>query len=670
MKWNFNKLNNDIADNLRLSLKLPSIISRLLAVRNFSDISCAKDFLNNPKKTYDPFLLKDMDIAAERINRAIKSKEKICVFGDYDADGITATYIVYSFLKDKKCDVIFMLPDRADEGYGMNETAVSYFREQGITLIITVDTGITAFNEALLCKEYGIDLVITDHHEARDSVPEAYAVVDPHRKECQYPFKELAGVGVAFKLICAISEEDEEVLLSRYADVIALGTVADLASVLDENRYFIKRGIEKLNSSPNKGIEALGEKCGVKVSDFTSANLAYIIAPRINAAGRVDSPVKALKLLLQNDNARLKELAVALCNDNDLRRDLENRIFENAVCVIEADDKIKKSAVLVVAGEGWHQGVIGIVASKLVDRYNKPCVLLTVDGNEAKGSARSIKGFNILDAVCSCSEILTKFGGHALAAGIQLDSKNIDLFRKLINDYSVCAETAFELSVDLPVTSEEISLDTAKSILQLEPFGTDNPAPVFAALNVKLISITAVGGGNHLRLTAQDKNSKFNLMYFSMSRDKFPFDEGDIIDIAFSMSVNEWLGREKVTASVKDIRYSLNNLNIIDNSLPKKEHFVAAYRYIARNDARTYNLFATANRINEENINCHNVTMTELKLKIVLEVFDDLGVINADFYEDNVSLKINKLKEKVHLESSKISQKYGLFEENAETVVS
>ncbi len=669
MKWNFSQFDLQSANNLSQSLKLPSLISKLLSARKINDIKTADAFLNNTPITYDPSLLKDMDIAVERIEKALSHNEKICIFGDYDADGITATYIVYSFLKSQSADVMYMLPDRADDGYGMNEATVKMLKEQGITLIITVDTGITAFNEAVLCREMGIDLVITDHHEIREAVPDALAVVDPHRSDCTYPFKELAGVGVAFKLICALSKESTEVLLSRYSDAVALGTVADLASVTDENRYFIKCGINKLNSSPNKGIKTLGEKCGINNGGFTSANLAYIIAPRINAAGRVDSPVKALKLILEEDEKRAEEFAQLLCNDNDLRRNLENKIFENAVNVIEQDLNIKNSRILVAAGEGWHQGVIGIVASKLVDRYNKPCVLLTVEGEEAKGSARSIKGFNILSAVTSCSHLLEKFGGHALAAGIQLHRNDIDRFRREINEYLDGESSSFELNIDLTLHSDEITLSAAKEVLMLEPFGTENPAPIFACLNAKLTAITPVGGGNHLRINAQDAKGKLSLMYFGMSKDKFPFDEGDMIDVAFGMSVNEWLGREKVTASVKDIIYCQKEA-LQDTSLPKKEHFVAAYRYIARNEARTYNLFATAKRINDENLKFGDINMTENKLRIVLEVFEDLGVIDASFSEDKVSLSINKLKEKVHLESSKISVKYGLFKENTETAVS
>ncbi len=670
MLWKFLKTDALQAEKLSKSLNLSAFLARLLTARGMTEEKQVKSFLDHELILHDPFLLKDMRKAADRIKSGLKNGEKMCIFGDYDADGITATYVVYSFLKSKNADVSYIIPDREDDGYGMNDEAVNAFIEKGISLVITVDTGITAFDEATRCKASGIDLIVTDHHAIRGDIPDAYAVVNPHREDCSYPFKELAGVGVAFKLVCALSEEDGSELLSKYSDVLALGTVADLVSVTDENRCFIKFGIDKLNSYPNYGFSILGERCDIKEGGFTPSNLSFVIAPRINAAGRVDSPVKALKLLLAENFAEADHFAALLCNDNKNRRELESRIFNSAVDVIEANDSIKNCAVLVVAGEGWHQGVIGIVASKIVDKYRKPCILLTVDGDEAKGSARSVKGFNILEAVSACEDLLTKFGGHALAAGIQLSNADIDEFRRRINEFShLSQDTTFELNIDQSLYSDELNLTTASQLSMLEPFGTDNAVPVFACEKAIIKMITPVGGGNHLRITFADTKGRFTCMYFNMSRKSFAFDEGDTVDVAFTMSISEWMGREKLTNIIKDIRFS-GALDVSQGELPDKADFVAAYRFIARNHHRAYNLYATALHINEDNRTIGNINMTYFKLKLILEVFNDLKVIDAVFADDNVTIKVNKVKEKVHLESSEISKKYGLFSEKIPQEVS
>lgn len=662
MLWEFLEYNSENAEVLRKKLNIPYFLSKLLCARGITAPETAEEFIKDELPLHNPFLLKDMDKAAKRIKTAVKNKEKICIFGDYDADGITATYLIYDYLYSLGCPVIYMLPDREDNGYGMNSNSVEQFEKQGINLVITVDTGITTFDEANQCKEKGIDLVITDHHTVRDGLPQAVAVVNPHRSDCDYPFKELAGVGVAFKLLCALSDENDEVILNRYSDLLALGTVADLVSVTDENRYFIKRGIQKLNSKPNLGIKALGEESGIESGSFTPSNVAFTIAPRINAAGRVASPDEAIKLILSKTEDDCRYFAKLLCSYNTKRREFENEIFKNAVNAIEENSEIKDSDILVVSGENWHQGVIGIVASKLVDKYKKPCILLTVDGKIAKGSARSIKGCNILNAVAFCKDILIKYGGHSLAAGIQLDASRMDEFRRRINRYSeITDDGAFSLTIDLKLASNELTLSSARCVTMLEPFGTDNRLPLFATVNAKILTLTPAIKGKHLRITLEDEFGRFTCMYFGISREEFPFDEEDRVDVAYHMNIGKWMNREKLTCVIKDIRFS----GAADRScadLPDKADFVAAYRYIARNKYRTYNLFSAALHITEDNpVNL--IHMTYSKLKIIFEVLDDLKVIDANFSDDNVAVKINHVNEKVHLESSEISKKYHLFNE-------
>lgn len=674
MKWEYSSADGYLVDELSKETGLSKLITRILINRGITTKSAVEDFFSNSPVLYDPFLMKDMDKAVERIQRALDEDERIAVFGDYDADGITATALVYTFLKSLGADIIYTLPERDDSGYGLNADTVTLYKEKNIDLVITVDTGITAFEETDMFNENGIDVVITDHHMPREYIPKAYAVVDPHREDCSYPYKNLAGVGVAYKLICALADNRKtKELLAVYSDMIALGSVADLVPVTDENRYLIKEGLNKINNNPNEGIKALIETTGYSGKEITVSGISFGLAPRVNAAGRVSSPLRALDLLLSTDAISALNFADILCRDNEHRRELEAEIFKNAVYEIENDSNISDRDILVVSGENWHQGVIGIVAAKIVEKYGKPVILLTNDGTVAQGSGRSVNGFNILEAISSCADILHKFGGHEFAAGVQLDAEAVDDFRERINEYTAVASnsvTEAVLKIDSGVVLRDVNLLLAHSISLLEPFGVGNEQPVLAMTNVIISSILSVGKGKHLKVNVTDGNGFISVMFFSTTLDKFPYSEGDRIDIAFTLSTNVWNGRETVSVSAMDSRPSSSylkadsslslygNESIPKDMLPCMQDFRDVYSYIEYKRIKCFDLY-----ILSDAINIKTNRMTALKLRIIIDVFTEMGIMSSYFKGTKVEIKVNPLKTKVRLEEAPTSVKYSLFDQ-------
>ena len=675
MKWEYSSADGYLIHELCQKTKLSELLVKILINRGMNDAESIRSFMGSSSLLYDPFLMKDMEKAENRIGLALERGEKIAIFGDYDADGITATVLLYSFLSAYGADVIYALPERENSGYGMNADTVRDFAAAGVRLVVTVDTGITAFEEADAFKEKGIDLIITDHHQSREKLPNAYAVVDPHREDCRYPFKPLAGVGVAFKLVCAIAgRENEYRLLASYADLIALGSIADLVSVTGENRFLIKEGLKKINHNPNEGIRALIEFSGYTGKKITVTGVAYGLAPRINAAGRVATPLRALDLLLSTESVRARQFAQLLCEDNEQRRSLEADIFQSAVSEIEDDPSYADDPVLVVCGENWHQGVIGIVAAKIVEKYKKSTILLTDDGTVAQGSGRSYCGFNILEAINSCAPILNKFGGHEFAAGVQMDADTVDVFRERINAYArrlVSEQKITEqvLHIDSGVELKDVGLAMAKEITLLEPYGSGNSQPVFAVNNVTVLAVESVGKGKHLKLLVSDSHGKASFMLFGRQKDEFPFYAGDHVDIAFSLSVNVWMGRETPSLSVVDIRPSSIYLKADDSlslygsdvppepsALPVRKDFVDVYRCLDSGSITCFDLYTLSSALTAQ-----NETMTALKLRLILDVFAELGVISRSVTGTTVQVQIHHLAEKVKLEDAPTSVRYGLF---------
>ena len=556
-KWLTAHIDKDLAAQVAESHSLDPFVSLILASRGITDYEDVEEFFEPDFCFCDPYLITDMDKAVERIEKAIENGERICVFGDYDADGVTSTTLMYSYLSSCGADVVYYIPDRVSEGYGMNCYAIQKLANQDVKLIVTVDNGISAIEEIDYAKTLGIDCVVTDHHKVGDTLPDAVAVVDPHREDCNLHFKDWAGVGVAFKVVCALEKGDYSEILNDYADIIAIGTVADVVDLKDENRAIVKYGVSKINTNPSNGVNALRQIAGVSERPLNAVGVTYSLAPRINAAGRIESAQTALNLLLCDDLKVALDFAeqVDICNRK--RHDFENEIMEAAVAHIESNDMLKHSKVIVVCGEGWHHGVIGIVAARITEKYGKPTIVITFDGDEGTGSARSIDGFSVYDAIKSCEDMLTHFGGHTMAAGLGIKRENVERFFISINEYAKTIEDAVPtLMLDCKLNPAYINASLVESLETLEPFGAGNPQPLFGIFGVRLSSIQPVGEGKHLRLGFTKANTQFTAMKFSATLNDFPFREGDIVDLAVRIEKNEFRGEIKASVQIRDIRFS------------------------------------------------------------------------------------------------------------------
>ncbi|MCH5191241.1 MAG: single-stranded-DNA-specific exonuclease RecJ [Oscillospiraceae bacterium] len=556
-KWIISPIDKDAAAQVAENHSLDPFTSLILVSRGITEYEDVEEFFDNDFSFCDPYLITDMDKAVERIKKAIENFEKICVYGDYDADGVTSTAIMYSYFSKHGADVIYYIPDRITEGYGMSCSAVDKLRAEGVKLIVTVDNGISAVKEIAYAKELGIDCVVTDHHMPGEVLPDAVAVVDPHRTDCNLLFRDWAGVGVAFKTLCALENGSYWNVLNEYADIIAVGTVADVVDLKDENRAIVKYGLAKINSSPCNGINALRQVAGAGERSLNATGVTYSLAPRINAAGRMESAVTALKLLLCDDLLTALDIAEKTDECNRRRHLAENEIMEAAVAVIEADNRLKYSRVLVVCGENWHHGVIGIVAARLCEKYGRPAIVITFEGDEGTGSARSIEGFPIYDAIKSCSEVLTHFGGHEMAAGLGLKKENVDAFFSAVNEYAASREQVFPvLQLDCKLNPAYINNDLVQSLEMLEPFGAGNPQPLFGIFGVRITAIRPVGEGKHIRLTVAKGSAQLTAMKFSTPLSDFPYREGDTVDLAVRIEKNEFRGEIKPSVQIRDMRFS------------------------------------------------------------------------------------------------------------------
>ena len=557
-KWEVAPLNRERAAQIAERYSLPFFLSMLLEIRGFEDEEEIRDLLSGGRLS-DPLLMKDMDKAVERIRRAIDQFEKIAVYGDYDADGVTATSILFTYLEAVGADVIYYIPQREGEGYGMNLHAVEILHEEGVSLIITVDNGIASVAEVARAKELGMDVVVTDHHRPQREIPEAYAVVDAYQVDDHGPYKDLSGAGVALKLVMALEDGDAGSVLEEYADLAALGTVADVVPVLGENRTIVKAGLNILSRGGRAGVDALLEQSGMEGKAATATSLAFTVIPRINATGRMGAPERAVRLLTCDSQEEAQPLSAEICEDNERRREVEAEIAKEAMERIESEGSLLYSRVIVVDGKGWHHGVIGIVASRITERFGKPCVVISVDGNMAKGSGRSVEGFSLFQAVCACGDLMERYGGHPMAAGVTLKAENVPLFRERINQYAaqVCPEMPAQvLSIDCKLNPAALSPEMPQSLEPLEPYGSGNPQPLFGLYNMELRQVVPVGGGNHLRLICAKKGVAVTCMKFGTTPEDFPFSPGDVLDLAVTLEAKEFRGEQKLTVSVRDIKLS------------------------------------------------------------------------------------------------------------------
>ena len=532
------------------------LAAMVLASRGIGDDRQARAYLDCNAPLLDPFLMTDMDKAAGRVGLAMSRGEKIAVFGDYDVDGITATCLLTDFLRRHGADVVSYIPGRLEEGYGLNPIAIHQLHAEGVKLIVTVDCGITAVNEAELCKQLGIDLVITDHHECKQTLPAAAAVVDPHRCDGGYPHKNLSGVGVAFKLASALCGSQETVL-EEYADMVCLGTVADVMPLQGENRVFVARGLESLAHTKRPGIAALMAECGCAPEAVSASSIGFMLAPRINAAGRMGQIDLAVELFLTDDPDKAAEAARGLCELNRQRQAVESEIYRQAVSMLPMG---KPPEAIVLADESWHQGVVGIVASRIAEEYACPTFLICLDGEHGKASSRSHGGFNLFASLSALSPLLESYGGHELAAGFTISRANIPEFRRqicaLAAQYYTDDVPRTVLDVDCAVSPELLTLHNVDSLQMLEPCGNGCPKPVLMMKNLTIDRISMVGGGRHMRLRLCSGHTYLNAIYFSANPQTVSIQPGDLVDVAFTPQVNEFRGTRTVQMNVIDIRPS------------------------------------------------------------------------------------------------------------------
>ena len=688
-KWEISPIREQKRDEIRAlasSLGVNELTGALLFARGLKTREKAQEFIS--KKTeafYDPFLMKDMTEAVNCLLGAVRDRKKIVIYGDYDVDGVTSVSVLCLYLQSIGADVDYYIPSRAEEGYGMNTSALDRLAEDGVSLIITVDTGITAAEEIEYARSLGVDVIVTDHHACHTDLPKAIAVVNPHRPDCPYPFKELAGVGVVFKLVCAIEKRlcDERgqggaqyliSVCSRYADLVAIGTVADVMPLCEENRLIVSIGLALMEKNERMGLRALMEAASTsdKKPKITSSYIGFTIAPRINAAGRLGSAARAARLFLTDDEEEAKTIACELCDTNKERQHEENEIIEQAMDIISREQS-EEDEVIVLARDGWHQGVIGIVASRLTERYGKPAILITFDGDTGKGSGRSVKGINLVEALSACSEHLERFGGHELAAGLTVKREDLDAFREAINLF-VKEHRAHEyvdlLNIDCEIYPREITVASAGEVSCLEPYGTGNPEPVFALMGATIADAKQIGGGKHTRFVLERDGIRCDAVWFNCNLMQTNFYVGDTVDAACRLSINEYMNIQSAQLIITELRLcgrsaadmdkgrelyeqSKDGHKISDEEdiIPEHDDFAAVYRYI-KSEVRRENDIIGAKGISRR-IDGVNYA----KARYIIDIFREVNIVGIENFgpePDIYKFKLKPQTTKVNLDKSSI----------------
>ena len=646
----------------------PCLVSAVLASRGIDTAEEAAAFLEHEQRlTYSPFLMADMDKAAERVQQALTNGERIAVFGDYDVDGITATCILVDYLRSRGADVLHYIPRRIEDGYGLSCDAIEGLHRQGARLLITVDCGITGVEEVDFANSLGMDVVITDHHECKEVLPAAAAVVDPHRPDCPYPFKHLAGCGVALKLALALGGPDrEEALFARYCTLAAVGTVADVMQMSGENRTIVARGLAAIEHSDFIGLHALLKEAGLSGREITSVQIGFVLAPRINAAGRMGAADKAAELLLCSDPAEAERMARELCALNRERQNVEQTIYSQAEEMIARLPDRDRSA-LVLESSRWHQGVVGIVASRLSEKYSRPSFMIHLNGATGKGSCRSWGGFNLFAALESCKDLLLGFGGHELAAGFTIKEENIPAFRARMNEYARSfrggAAPVSVLDVDVAITHPSaVTLEELEALSALEPYGSGNARPVFCLLGATLLRTQNVGQNRHLKLRLGKGSAQFDGIFFSTVAEDCGCKAGDRVDAAFYLQVNEFRGSRTLQLQMVDLRPSLcasgreqDSLTLADccadcsplaakearRLLPTRDQFAAAWRFLERtvpDGGLTTGYLPLLRQLAAE------LGRTEPfpRAAVCLSVFAERGLLTMERQEDDVTLRLHR----------------------------
>ncbi len=702
-----NTVDASITDEISCELGVSHILASIIANRGYDTVESALSFVQKSHEIlHDPFLLNDMEEATQRIAAAIRNQEKITIYGDYDVDGVTSVSILCMYLHKKGAIVDYYIPCRMNEGYGVSSSAIQYLKNNGTRLIITVDTGVTAINETKLAKELDIDMVITDHHECTKSLPEAVAVINPKRHDSQYPFSNLAGVGVAFKLACALEKIIEGVdiieatrrVANDYSDLVAIGTIADVMPVIDENRILIAYGLKRAENTDKVGLASLINLCrsgdgrtankSKQKKNLSSGFVGFSLAPKINAAGRISSASIAVEMFLAKDEVAANALSLQLCDINRERQAMENKIADEAYAYLDSCGDTN-SSVIVLENNDWHHGVVGIVSSRVTDKYGLPSILISFEGNgqpndpEAigKGSGRSVDGMNLVNALSSCADILEKFGGHELAAGLSIKRKNLPEFKRRVNEYAKkCfdgAEPEHVLEIDCELGIENLTLGFAEELSLLGPYGVSNPTPLFVMRNITINDIIPVGMNRHLKLDLSKENFSFVAMMFSTTISEFPLSVGDEIDLAFNLDVNEFNGTSSLQISIKDIRPSERNFHFemvnekmfesiksgescLDGEyiIPQREDFALVYNQLlaaARTGKETYRISRLLSDILKKE---PNSGINYIKVKFAIKVFRELNIVNIEELDAHAfSFRIAYAKNKTSLDKSNILKK-------------
>lgn len=670
-KWTVSQLNKAQALSVSESMGIPMLLAVLLNIRGYKTQEEIEAFLSDEPVFYDPMLIKDMDKAAERIKTAIEDGEKICVYGDYDADGVTATSLLYSYLDSVGADVCYYIPSRAEEGYGMNTDAIKQLSDDGVKLIVTVDNGISAVDEIAYAKSLGVDTVITDHHTVPDIIPDAVAVVDPHQEDCNSPFKELSGVGVALKLVMAIEGEfcDVERILEDLSDIAALGTIGDVVSLTEENRTIVKEGVRMIQNSDRPGIRALLSLAGYENKPVSASTLAFTVVPRINAVGRLGLSTRSVELLLTEDEEKAKALAEELSEENSTRQQIERDILAEIEERIKNDPALTMQSIIIIDGDNWHQGVIGIVAARVKSAFGKPCIIISREGETARGSGRSVEGFSLSDAIFSCSDLLAHFGGHPMAVGFSLDSIDVELFKEAMYEYadSIDEMPLPELKLDCKLNPSLLDVSLLDSIAPLEPFGAGNPSPLFGLYNMRIDEIKELSSGKHRKLTLSRENTIVTAMCFNTDITGFSYMVGDTVDLAVALDKNYYQGNVYLSVIVRDIKFSSvdseaqliseriferfstgRSIKTCDarSILPVRDDFSLVYRYLRSAGGYAGNPDILAVRL----------SLPLGKLRVVLEAMRELGLIEIKQGMAKTEITMCQVGTKVQLDSAPVIQ--------------
>ncbi len=670
-----NKKVKEIADKLAI----PEIVAQVLFSRGFSDLDEIKKFIGLQKETYlAPMDWVGMKKFVDMLKSAIDSCKKICIYGDYDADGVTSSALVYTYLKSCGADVIYYIPERDKDGYGLNNKAIDFLKSENVDVILTVDNGISAYNEVEYANSLGIKVLISDHHKLPSKLPNADAIINPHLNGDSSKIN-FAGVGVAFELIRAMESDNPGFDFEQYLDLVAVGTIGDSIELFGETRDIVKAGLKKISDSPRSGIKEILKRSKIKTSEIDSMSIAFGIVPRINASGRMGDAASAMKLLISESDVRAKVISQSMESLNILRKSIEKEIVDEIETFLIKDKIAKYQKVIVAVGENWYHGVLGIAAAKISEKYGKPCILITIEGDNARGSCRSTEGFSIYELLNYCKGSLEKFGGHNMAAGFNMKTEKIEEFKLSVIDF--CSKhdvPPLTLKIDACLKPSEISFDIFESLDCLKPFGSGNPEPTFGIINMEITEVKSIGNGNHTKIFLKKSGKKIEALWFGKKSCDFLYSPGEKVDIAVNLIPNEYMGQKSVTLKILDVRrtgYDFKNAimqrNIYENFKLYPESIGSDLKFIDVNREDVAKIYRFLRK--NQNIGIRPDVISEkvflnddyiARIYIIIDVLDELNLIDVIRRGSNeYSITLNQVSSKVDLKNSKILKSILLMKE-------